>query len=34
VIAPSGSIAAVHSDLNPNLHVKSMLEAAAALKHH
>lgn len=31
LIAPSGKIAAVHSDLNPNLHVKSMLEAAAAL---
>ncbi len=33
LIAPSGKIAAVHSDLNPNLHVKSMLEAAAALGH-
>jgi peroxiredoxin len=30
LIAPSGRIAAVHSDLNPNLHVKAMLEAAAA----
>jgi peroxiredoxin len=34
LIDSSGRIAAVHSDLNPNLHVKSMLEAAAALKHH
>lgn len=33
LIAPSGKIVAVHSDLNPNLHVKSMLEAAAALDH-
>ncbi len=32
LIAPSGKIVAVHSDLNPNLHVKSMLEAAAALE--
>jgi peroxiredoxin len=32
VIAPSGSIAAVHSDLNPNLHVKAMLDAVAALE--
>lgn len=32
LIAPSGRIAAVHSDLNPNLHVKSMLDAAAALE--
>lgn len=31
LIAPSGRIAAVHSDLNPNLHVKSMLDAAEAL---
>jgi peroxiredoxin len=31
VIAPSGSIAAVHSDLNPNLHVKAMLDAVTAL---
>ena len=34
LIDSSGMIAAVHSDLNPNLHVKSMLDAAAALKHH
>lgn len=34
LIDSSGKIVAVHSDLNPNLHVKSMLEAAAALKHH
>ena len=32
VIAPSGSIAAVHSDLNPNLHVKAMLDAVTALQ--
>ena len=32
LIATDGRIAAVHSDLNPNLHVKSMLEAAAALE--
>ena len=32
VIAPSGSIAAVHSDLNPNLHVKAMLDAVTALE--
>ncbi len=32
LIATDGKIAAVHSDLNPNLHVKSMLDAAAALK--
>jgi peroxiredoxin len=31
VITSSGSIAAVHSDLNPNLHVKAMLDAVAAL---
>jgi peroxiredoxin len=31
VITPSGSIAAVHSDLNPNLHVKAMLDAVTAL---
>ena len=30
-IAPDGSIAAVHSDLNPNLHVKAMLDAVTAL---
>lgn len=34
LIDPSGKIVAVHSDLNPNLHVKSMLEAAATLAHH
>jgi peroxiredoxin len=34
LIDTSGTIAAVHSDLNPNLHVKSMLDAAAALKQH
>jgi len=33
LIATDGRIAAVHSDLNPNLHVKSMLEAATALDH-
>jgi peroxiredoxin len=32
VIAPSGAIAAVHSDLNPNLHVKAMLDAVTALE--
>jgi peroxiredoxin len=32
LIAQDGKIAAVHSDLNPNLHVKSMLDAAAALR--
>jgi peroxiredoxin len=32
LIATDGTIAAVHSDLNPNLHVKSMLDAAAALE--
>ena len=32
LIATDGKIVAVHSDLNPNLHVKSMLDAAAALK--
>ena len=31
-IAPDGSIAAVHSDLNPNLHVKAMLDAVKALE--
>ena len=31
VISPSGSIAAVHSDLNPNEHVKAMLDAVKAL---
>lgn len=34
LIDASGRIAAVHSDPNPNLHVKSMLDAAAALAHH
>lgn len=34
LIDASGMIVAAHSDLNPNLHVKSMLEAAAALRHH
>jgi len=34
LIDASGRIVAVHSDLNPSLHVKSMLEAAAALKKH
>ncbi|MGN6112800.1 MAG: peroxiredoxin [Luteimonas sp.] len=33
LIATDGTIAAVHSDPNPNLHVKSMLDAAAALPH-
>ena len=32
LIAPSGSITAVHSDLNPNDHVKAMLAAVKALK--
>lgn len=31
VIAPSGRIAAVHSDANPNQHVKAMLAAVQAL---
>ncbi|HEY4559216.1 MAG TPA: peroxiredoxin [Lysobacter sp.] len=31
VVAPDGRIAAVHSDLNPALHVKSMLDAVRAL---
>ena len=31
-IAPDGSVAAVHSDLNPNLHVKAMLDAVKALE--
>ena len=31
-IAPDGTIAAVHSDLNPNLHVKAMLDAVAAIE--
>ena len=32
VISPSGSIAHVYSDLNPNKHVKEMLDAVEALK--
>lgn len=32
VIAPSGRISAVHADMNPNLHVKSMLDAVRALE--
>ena len=31
-IASDGSIVAVHSDLNPNLHVKTMLDAVTALE--
>jgi len=31
-IAPDGSVAAVHSDLNPNLHVNAMLDAVKALE--
>jgi len=31
VIAPDGSIAAVHSEMNPSHHVKAMLEALDAL---
>jgi len=31
-IAPDGSVAAVHADLNPNLHVKAMLDAVKALE--
>jgi len=31
VIAPSGRISAVHADMNPNQHVKSMLDAVRAL---
>ena len=34
LIDASGRIVAVHSDPNPNLHVKSMLDAAEALAHH
>jgi peroxiredoxin len=33
VIAPSGSIVHVYSDLNPNKHVDETLEAVKALKH-
>jgi thioredoxin-dependent peroxiredoxin len=32
VISPSGSIAHVYSDLNPNKHVKETLDAVAAMK--
>lgn len=32
VITPAGSIAHVYSDLNPNQHVKQMLDAVKALK--
>ncbi|HZV38857.1 MAG TPA: peroxiredoxin [Pseudoxanthomonas sp.] len=32
VIAPDGSIAAAHSELNPGQHVKTMLDAVKALK--
>jgi len=32
VVAPSGTIAAVHADMNPNLHVRTMLEAVQALE--
>ncbi|MCJ0824557.1 peroxiredoxin [Luteimonas sp. 50] len=32
VISPSSTIAAAHSDLNPNLHVKAMLDAVTALE--
>jgi peroxiredoxin Q/BCP len=31
VITPSGTIAAVYSDLNPNKHVQEMLDAVTAL---
>jgi peroxiredoxin len=31
LVGQDGRIVAVHSDLNPNLHVKSMLDAAATL---
>ena len=31
-IAPDGSVVAVHSDLNPNLHVKAMMDAVTALE--
>ena len=34
LIDASGRIVAVHSDPNPNLHVKSMLDAAETLAHH
>ena len=32
VIAPSGKISAVHADMNPNLHVRAMLDAVRALQ--
>lgn len=32
LVAPDGRIAAVHSDMNPNGHVKAMREAAQALE--
>lgn len=32
VVSPSGEIVAVHSDLNPNLHVKAMLDAVTSLE--
>lgn len=32
VVAPDGTIAAVHADANPGLHVKAMLNAVTALK--
>ena len=32
VIAPSGTISAVHADMNPNLHVRAMLDAVRALQ--
>lgn len=32
LVSTDGHIAAVHSELNPNRHVKAMLDAAAALK--
>ena len=31
VVTPDGRVAAVHADANPNLHVKSMLDAVKAL---
>ena len=34
VIAPSGAISAVYSDLNPNRHVQEMLDAVKALHAH
>lgn len=32
VVAPNGTIAAVHSDLNPNQHVQAMLDGVKAVK--